>query len=185
MSIPKSRNITNDIMRTTFSQTQPNANASHQTTHSKHRSTNSISSTITNDSNNHNNTHMYSDSSDIRISDGGPSYTDSTAANHTQHHYRHNYPSKTGDQELTLKKTNVNLNGGVYGVTHSFHRDPDMYDVPQTSPPLVSPALSYSSRGSGATLSPSTPYVGSFSASQEAGGDFQGRGIETEVADAR
>ncbi|KAJ3793326.1 hypothetical protein GGU11DRAFT_732017 [Lentinula aff. detonsa] len=194
MSIPKSRNITNDIMRTNSSQI-----ISHQAplSHSKHRSTNSISSNINHskghDSNTyHNNTHLYSETSDIRIPDGGSSYTDLTSANQPQHTYRQNYSTKTGsDQDSSFasnntdSKKNKNFDDGSYGVTTGpFPRSSEVFDVLQTSPPLVSPALTYSSRGSGATLSPSTPYVGSFTSSSghETGGEFQpSQRVETEV----
>ncbi|KAF8828069.1 hypothetical protein HHX47_DHR4000835 [Lentinula edodes] len=195
MSVLKSRNITNDIMRTTSSQLQTTSSNQPQA-HSKHRSMNSISSSILNnskihDDNIHNNTHLYSDASDIRIPDGGSSYTDMTSAHQQQHHYRHNYPTKTaGDQDPPFGNNNLDskkntFDDGSYGVTtHSYTRNPETYDVSQTSPPLVSPALTYSSRGSGATLSPSTPYVGSFTSStgHEAGGEYQSaQRVETEV----
>ncbi|KAE9398756.1 hypothetical protein BT96DRAFT_720257 [Gymnopus androsaceus JB14] len=174
MSIPKSRNITNDIMRTTSQTIQP------QSQHSKHRSTNSVSS-INSDSKNHNNNsnnhhlHLYSDTNDINrtctLDGGGSTYSD-PASHH--HHYRHNhnYPNSKAGGDLVLK------------TKFDDSYDHMVYDVPQTSPPLVSPALTYSSRGSGATLSPSTPYVG-FGAAPEAALNghekFQGRGMETEV----
>ncbi|KIK70028.1 hypothetical protein GYMLUDRAFT_67285 [Collybiopsis luxurians FD-317 M1] len=182
MSIPKSRNMINDIKHPNpHSQTAPSSQHSPQHTHSNNKSTNSISS-ISNDSknrhsNNHNNTHMYSDASDIRISEGG-SYANSASANHPQHHYRHNFPAESGGN-LNSKK---NFDDDDYGAAHSFPRDSEVYNVSQASPPLVSPALTYSSRGSSATLSPSTPYVGSFSSTpgQEAG-EYQERRVDIEV----
>ncbi|KAJ4482599.1 hypothetical protein J3R30DRAFT_3369576 [Lentinula aciculospora] len=198
MSIPKPRNITNDILRTTSSQLQTITSNQPQAplSLSKHRSTNSISSSIINDnkshdSNNHNN-NLYSDASDIRIQDGGSSYTDLASTNQSQHHYRANYPTKKGgDQDPSFGNNGLNSknadnfdNGSYGGTAHPFPRDSEGYDVSQTSPPLVSPALTYSSRGSGATLSPSTPYVGSFSSASchEAGGEFQStQRVETEI----
>ena len=59
-----------------------------------------------------------------------------------------------------------------------------VYDVPKTLPLLVSPVLTYSSRGCGAMLSPYMLYVG-FGAAPEAALNghekFQGQGTETEV----
>lgn len=120
MSIPKSRNITSEIMRATSQRVQ-------------HRTNNSISSIASGDA------AMYSESK----------YP------HDAAHPRHQ---------------NGNMKNGEKHAFDSFPNatfpDPDVYDVEQSSPPLVSPALTYSSRGSGATLSPSTPFMGSFSQSQ-------------------
>ncbi|KAJ3766862.1 hypothetical protein FB446DRAFT_676081 [Lentinula raphanica] len=191
MSMPKTRNITNDIMRTNSSQLQIISPNQPQPALSKHRTTNSISSTIMNETKGHdNNTRPYSDASEIHISDGGRSYTDLASANQPQHTYRHNYTNKTGGDQDSSFPNNLdpkkNFDDGSYGVTaRSFPRSSEVYDVPQTSPPLVSPALTYSSKGSGATLSPSTPYIGSFSSASghsESGGDFQpSQRVETQV----
>lgn len=163
MSIPKTRNISTDTSRTT-TQELPSL-------HSKHRSTNSISS-ITNDSKNSNG--LYADTNDIH--NDGATYTNEVSNNM----YHRNFSSKNGEQDY---KKSYDPHHNVYTSTPSF-RDTDVYDVSQSSPPLVSPALTYSSRGSAPTLSPSTPYVGSFSQGS-AGGSFQGRSIETEVVDGR
>ncbi|KAF9029124.1 hypothetical protein BDZ89DRAFT_733630 [Hymenopellis radicata] len=67
-----------------------------------------------------------------------------------RHHHGHN--QKEGEKQ----------NFDVY--SHGFPEQD--YEVDQSSPPLVSPALTYSSRGSAATLSPATPFIGSFSNQQ-------------------
>ncbi|KAE9388947.1 hypothetical protein BT96DRAFT_1003711 [Gymnopus androsaceus JB14] len=165
MSIPKSSNITNDIMCMTSQTIQP------QSEHSKHlhRSTNSVSS-INSDSKNHNNNnsnnhlHLHSDMNNInrtRTLDGGgsSSYSDPASANHHHHHHHychnHNYPNNKAGGDLFLK------------TKFDDSYDCVVYNVPQTSPTLVSPVLTYSLRGFGVTLSPSTPYVG-FGAAPEA-----------------
>jgi len=55
----------------------------------------------------------------------------------------------------------------------SAYPDADTYDDSQPSPSLVSPALTYTSRGSGPTLSPATPFMTSFP-STGPGEKFQG-----------
>ncbi|KAF5380774.1 hypothetical protein D9757_007116 [Collybiopsis confluens] len=187
MNIPKSRNIINDITSHTNSHTQPNPAYQHQSQqlHSKNRSTNTVSS-ISNDNknhkNNHSNIHLYSDVSDIRIlTEGGP-YTNTAPVNHPQHRYRHDFTTKTNSD--TNSKNN--FNDGGYGDTRSFPGESELYGASQASPPLVSPALTYSSRGSSAALSPSTPYVGSFTSAQEQeAGEYQVQRAETEVANGR
>ncbi|PBK94837.1 hypothetical protein ARMGADRAFT_1011716 [Armillaria gallica] len=140
MSIPKSRNISSEILRATAQRAQ------------QHRSANSISSI-----NSENNIHPNSN----RLFNND-SYTgdlkNNTGNSAMLRHHRSNI--QAGDDFKN------NYDGHAY--PHSVFPDPDrdVYDVEQSSPPLVSPALTYSSRGSGATLSPTTPFVGSFSQQQ-------------------
>lgn len=58
----------------------------------------------------------------------------------------------------------------TYNHVHIHRPSPGAYDVDISSPPLVSPALTYSSR-TPATLSPATPFFGSFG---HAGETFEG-----------
>ncbi|KAK0479325.1 hypothetical protein IW261DRAFT_1626866, partial [Armillaria novae-zelandiae] len=64
-----------------------------------------------------------------------------------------------------------NCDGHAY--PHSVFPDPDrgVYDVEQLSLPLGSPALIYSTRGSGATLSPTAPFGGLLSQQQGLSGE--------------
>ncbi|KAJ7773950.1 hypothetical protein B0H16DRAFT_1408698 [Mycena metata] len=50
----------------------------------------------------------------------------------------------------------------VYSSHHQHSHSHSQSDVDQSSPPLVSPALTYSSRSSVAAFSPTTPFFGSF-----------------------
>ncbi|KAK0203919.1 hypothetical protein DFS33DRAFT_843197 [Desarmillaria ectypa] len=140
MSIPKSRNISSEILRATAQRVQ------------QHRSANSISS-ISSENNIHPNSNRLfnndSYKSDLKNNTGNSAML---------RHHRSNI--QAGDDFKS------NYDGHVY--PHNVFPDPDrdVYDVEQSSPPLVSPALTYSSRGSGATLSPTTPFVGSFSQQQ-------------------
>ncbi|KAK0217402.1 hypothetical protein EDD85DRAFT_372732 [Armillaria nabsnona] len=140
MSIPKSRNISSEILRATAQRAQ------------QHRSANSISS-ISSENNIHPNSNRLFNND---------SYTgdlkNNTSNSAMLRHHRNNI--QAGDDFKN------NYDGHTY--PHSVFPDPDrdVYDVEQSSPPLVSPALTYSSRGSGATLSPTTPFVGSFSQQQ-------------------
>ncbi|KAK0444569.1 uncharacterized protein EV420DRAFT_1574570 [Desarmillaria tabescens] len=141
MSIPKSRNISSEILRATAQRVQ------------QHRSANSISS-ISSENNIHSNNNNRLFNNDSYASD-----LKNNAGNSAMlRHHRSNI--QAGDDFKN------DYDGHVY--PHSVFPDPDrdVYDVEQSSPPLVSPALTYSSRGSGATLSPTTPFVGSFSQQQ-------------------
>ncbi|KAJ7599197.1 hypothetical protein C8J56DRAFT_1158172 [Mycena floridula] len=134
MSIPKSRHVATDIMR--------NSNIPPS---SSHRSTTSISS-ITNNKNTKN--HLYT--SDMN---GTIQYTNGPDSNNSNNfQLRHRSNSNQNNVDKTYDSLHV----------YSTYPDPDVYDVAQSSPPLVSPALTYSSRGSTATLSPATPFMGSF-----------------------
>lgn len=113
--------------------------------------------------------------------------------NHAQYAPKHKYTTSTSsitNENTTMNYNNhgrmyptnatsqMNSNAGVFrprGVTKDGHNhyeaphfqsaypDPEVYQVDQSSPELVSPALTYSSRGSGATMSPATPFLPSFS----------------------
>ncbi|KAF7349464.1 hypothetical protein MSAN_01736600 [Mycena sanguinolenta] len=61
--------------------------------------------------------------------------------------------------------TSAGYNSGSHSHSHSHshvHLSQHQYDGDQPSPPLVSPALTYSSRSSTAAFSPTTPFFGSF-----------------------
>ncbi|KAG7448383.1 uncharacterized protein BT62DRAFT_703275 [Guyanagaster necrorhizus] len=137
MSIPKSRNISSEILRATSQRVQ------------QHRYANSISG----ENNVHpNSNHLFSNdsyTSDLKNNNGNSAML---------RHHRSNI--QAGDDFKN------DYDAHVY--PHGVFPDPDrdVYDVEQSSPPLVSPALTYSSRGSGTTLSPTTPFVGSFSQQQ-------------------
>lgn len=161
MSIPKSRNIAADIMRSIHQQPQHhNVNHDHSK-HSKHRSTSSISKSNNNTNEAHSNSNSFANNANtnMNISSNNGS---SAASLHPRGQHRHNTNtnnhnnnSKTDPSHGQLYPSNAHQNMAVYP-------DPEVYEVSQSSPPLVSPALTYSSRGSAATLSPSTPYMGSF-----------------------
>ncbi|KAL0569189.1 hypothetical protein V5O48_012787 [Marasmius crinis-equi] len=171
MSIPKSRNLITDIMRT-------NATTLPQQKHS----TNSSSSIISADSlakgngnGLYNNTN---ETSDVHTN-GSSAYT-SEVASHLRNGTVHYYHGKQNNFDLY---TNTQPRQQAKNLGQEFHHHQQSQnqksfrreglaskygagsaDVPESgSPPLVSPALTYSSRGSAGTLSPSTPFVGTFS----------------------
>ncbi|KAK0488181.1 hypothetical protein EDD18DRAFT_1191476 [Armillaria luteobubalina] len=140
ISIPKSRNISSEILRATAQRAQ------------QHRSANSINSI-----NGENNIHPNGNCLYNNDSYTGDLKNNASSSVMLRHH-RSNI--QVGDNFKN------NYDGQAY--PHSVFADPDcdVYDVEQSSPPLVSPALTYSSRGYGATLSPTTPFVDSFSQQQ-------------------
>ncbi|THU96213.1 hypothetical protein K435DRAFT_101959 [Dendrothele bispora CBS 962.96] len=156
MSVPKSRNLSSDILRTT-SQHQHQQQQTSQTLPSKHRSTNSISSNIVTAKD------LNNQSPRLGTNEFSSHRYDSNLTLNTDPDY------KKGNGEAFNSSPHT-----VYSSNASSFRGGDVYDA-QSSPPLVSPALTYSSRGSAATLSPSTPYVGSFPSST--GGTFGGHGV--------
>ncbi|KAK7436048.1 hypothetical protein VKT23_019351 [Stygiomarasmius scandens] len=177
MSVPKSRNLSSDILRTT-SQNQASLP---QTLSSKHRSTNSITS------NNSSivNVNVANDLGNNSSSLHSPRFGTDGYSSH--HRFDNNLTLNTDSDYAKKGKGSVVSIGSssphiLYSSsTHSFRGD-DVYDIAQSSPPLVSPALTYSSRGSGATLSPSTPYVGSFPSSSS-GGFGVGVGVGDEAGE--
>ncbi|KAK1224885.1 hypothetical protein PQX77_012198 [Marasmius sp. AFHP31] len=168
MSIPKSRNLITDSIRTTVP-------------HQKHRSTNSSSSIASNDG-------LVKGNGLYNASNDTGDYTNDVSAQHrngTVHYYH-------GKQNDFLY-TNTQPRQQAKNLGQEFHhhqqsrnqksfRNDGGYDggageaAEPGSPPLVSPALTYSSRGSAGTLSPSTPFVGTFS---QAPGS--GRALETDA----
>ncbi|KAF5350793.1 hypothetical protein D9758_010351 [Tetrapyrgos nigripes] len=152
MSVPKSRNVSSDILRTTSQQQQTQTS---QSLSSKHRPT-----PIMNDN------------------DNKPSLGNTTYTTGHRHGYDKSLHLNTDPDYKKPGAGGFNTAHTVYSSSANSFRGDDVYDVPQASPPLVSPALTYTSRGSAATLSPSTPYVGSFPSN---GGGFQGQTSEEGV----
>ncbi|KAI3615635.1 rcop c3 [Moniliophthora roreri] len=173
MSIPKPRNIITDIMRTTTNTLKP-------------RSNNSISANDNLKSNIANG--IYNNPNDT--TDGAPTYTGEVANNLSNgtihyHQHHHNYKPNLDLYTQPLRHQARQLSQEFHQHQKSFRGDVhgvDTYDGTESgSPPLVSPALTYSSRGSAGTLSPSTPFVGSFAQATGGGTGFQGSGIESEA----
>ncbi|KAG7086837.1 hypothetical protein E1B28_002758 [Marasmius oreades] len=174
MSIPKSRNLITDIMRTTAaSLPQP-------------RQTSSNSSSIM--SNNDPLVKSSAKNSDIRT--GASTYTSEVASNHLHDgtaHYYHGKQSNNFDIYNNQPRQQARQLGQEFHqhqqTQKSFRRDGGIGnydngsgDGGESGSPLVSPALTYSSRGSAGTLSPSTPFVGTFA---QAPGS--GRGLEADA----
>ncbi|KAK0474541.1 hypothetical protein IW261DRAFT_1649370 [Armillaria novae-zelandiae] len=140
MSIPKSKNTCSEILHATAQRVQQ---------HRPEKYIGSVNSenNILSDGKGLFNTE--SDTCDLK-------YNTSNSA--MLHHHRSNIQAR--DDFMN------NCDGHAY--PHSVFPDPDrgVYDVEQLSLPLGSPALIYSTRGSGATLSPTAPFGGLLSQQQ-------------------
>jgi hypothetical protein len=138
MSIPKTRNISTEMTSsTTHNQRTSNPVA------------NNAAQAHANKNMTRNEKHMYDD-----------------AANRNAYHgengggiRQHSISGKKSNEKVFDSRQHSTLNT-------AYPPDIENYDSSQSSPPLVSPALTYSSRGSGPSNSPTTPFIGSFGQGQ-------------------